>query len=102
VGDRHQILSQTDSVVEDLCLFFSTALPDVQAVDDDYFALGHANSLFALELVTFVEQHFSITVEVADLRLDNFCTIARTAEFVHRKLAVFPSLSGDPSGDRNY
>lgn len=92
MGDRNQVSAQADSVMKDLLLFFSSALPDdVQAVDDDYFAQGRANSLFALELVTFVERHFSITVEVTDLELDNFRTIARTAEFVRRKLTAYPS-----------
>ncbi|MGH3897855.1 MAG: acyl carrier protein [Pseudonocardiaceae bacterium] len=98
VEDQHHP-AQTDSVIENLRSFFSSALPgDVPAIDDDYFALGHANSLFALELVTFVERHFSITVEVTDLELNNFRTIARTAEFVRRKLAVSPSSPGYPSG----
>jgi methoxymalonate biosynthesis acyl carrier protein len=92
VDDRNQVSAQTDSVIKDLLSFFSSALPDgVQSIDDDYFALGRANSLFALELVTFVERHFSLTVEVTDLELDNFRTIARTAEFVRQKLAASPS-----------
>ena len=102
MDDRNQISAQTDSVIADLLSFFSSALPGgVQTVDDDYFALGHANSLFALELVTFVERHFSITVEVTDLELDNFRTIARTAEFVRRKLTVSPSLPDRPHRTRN-
>ena len=103
MDDQHQIPPQTDRVIEDLRSFFSAALPgEVRDIHDDYFALGQANSLFALELVTFVESHFSIMVDVTDLRVDNFRTIARTAEFVRRKLAVFPSVSGRPSGDRNF
>ncbi len=99
MDDRHQILTQTDNVIKDLRLFFSSTLPgDTLAIDDDYFALGHVNSLFALELVNFVERHFSITVNVADLELDNFRTIARTAEFVRRKLAVSSSSPGHPGG----
>ncbi|MFN2496070.1 MAG: acyl carrier protein [Pseudonocardiaceae bacterium] len=81
-------------MLEDLRSFFSSALHGVvPGVDEDYFALGHANSLFALELVTFVERHFSITVDVTDLDLDNFRTLSRTAEFVRRKLTPSPSPS---------
>jgi methoxymalonate biosynthesis acyl carrier protein len=102
VDDQHQISAQTDGVIKKLRSFFSSALPgDVPAINDDYFALGLANSLFALELVTFVERHFSITVDVTDLKLDNFRTIARTAEFVRRKLAFSPSSPGHPSGTGN-
>lgn len=87
-----------DQVINDLRQFFQAAMrgpaPDV---DDDYFAAGRINSLFALELVTFVERHFSITVEVADLELDNFRTIGRTANFVRTKLTI-PATAGGPDG----
>ncbi|QWF84860.1 acyl carrier protein [Amycolatopsis sp. CA-230715] len=53
--------------------------------DDDYFAQGLISSLVALELVTFVEHRFAITVEVADLDLDNFRTVNRLAAFVLAK-----------------
>lgn len=100
MSGRYQISAQADSVLEDLRRFFSSALPGgARTVDEDYFALGHANSLFALELITFVERHFSITVEVTDLELENFRTIARTAEFVRRKLSVAPSSPGHSNGD---
>ncbi|GAA5061851.1 hypothetical protein GCM10023336_39670 [Streptomyces similanensis] len=43
--------------------------------------------MFALELVTFVEQHFRVEIAVEDLDLDNFRTLGRTAAFVRRKRA---------------
>jgi methoxymalonate biosynthesis acyl carrier protein len=43
--------------------------------DDDIFALGFVNSLFSMQLVMFVEQAFSITVEDEDLNIDNFRSI---------------------------
>lgn len=86
-------------VIDDLHQFFSTALRGpAPAVDDDYFAAGRINSLFALELVTFVERHFSITVDVADLELDNFRTIGRTANFVRAKLAIPAATAGGLDG----
>ena len=56
--------------------------------DDDIFAVGFVNSLFAMELVTFVEATFSVTVHRDDLDLDNFRTINAIAAFVERKNAV--------------
>lgn len=56
--------------------------------DEDIFALGFVNSLFAMQLVIFVEQKFAITVENEDLELDNFRTINALTNFVERKLAV--------------
>jgi methoxymalonate biosynthesis acyl carrier protein len=35
--------------------------------DDDFFALGLANSLFAMQLVLFVEQEFDISIDGDDL-----------------------------------
>lgn len=59
--------------------------------DEDIFATGFVNSLFALELVTFIEGSFQITVESEDLDLENFRTVARMAEFVARKVGNDPA-----------
>lgn len=56
--------------------------------DEDIFSLGFVNSLFAMQLVLFVEQTFHITVENEDLDLANFRTINALNDFVQRKLAV--------------
>lgn len=74
-----------DSVEEDLRGFLSSVTGHRFADTDDFFALGHVNSLFALELVTYVERRFDIVVEVTDLDLDNFRTITRIAGLVRRK-----------------
>jgi acyl carrier protein len=55
--------------------------------DDDIFELGVVSSLFAIQLVAFVENEFSITVEREDLDINNFCSIAALTKFVHGKLA---------------
>ncbi len=53
---------------------------------EDIFATGFVNSLFAMELVTFIEGTFGITVESEDLDLDNFRSVASVADFVARKV----------------
>lgn len=55
--------------------------------DEDIFSLGFVNSLFAMQLVLFVEQQFQITVENEDLDLDNFRTINALTNFIKRKHA---------------
>ncbi len=59
-------------------------------VDDDHdiFASGFVNSLFALQLVTFVEKRFQVSVESEDLDLDNFRTIGAILGLIARKRAV--------------
>lgn len=59
-------------------------LPD----DADIFELGFVNSLFAMQLVTWVEQEFDITVEDDDLELSNFNSVSAIVCFVQRKTAA--------------
>ena len=53
--------------------------------DEDIFATGYVNSMFAMQLVTFVEQTFGIQVESNDLELDNFRSVDAIGAFVARK-----------------
>ncbi|MFG1710514.1 acyl carrier protein [Nonomuraea sp. M3C6] len=50
----------------------------------DIFALGFVNSLFAMELVMFVEKTFGVTIPNEELRIDNFRTATTMAELVAR------------------
>jgi methoxymalonate biosynthesis acyl carrier protein len=58
------------------------------ASDQDIFALGLVNSLFAMQLVNFVEREFGITVENEDLEIANFNTIDAIASLVQRKIGA--------------
>jgi len=53
--------------------------------DEDFFASGRVNSLFAMELVLFVEEQFKIAVENEDLDLKNFRSVDAILGFVERK-----------------
>lgn len=53
--------------------------------DDDIFKLGLVSSLFAMQIVAFVETEFKISVANEDLSLENFCSVANIARFVERK-----------------
>ncbi|MEU9077370.1 acyl carrier protein [Kitasatospora sp. NPDC004745] len=74
----------TDTAIE-IREFLTVALRRPVEPDEDYFALGLADSLFALELVVFVEERFGIRIEVEDLELDNFRTAERIAALVAGK-----------------
>lgn len=70
--------------------FLARFFQNVELQDDqDIFALGFVNSLFAMQLVMFVEKEFGITVENEDLDIDNFRSINALARLVERK--VVPS-----------
>lgn len=61
------------------------------ADDEDIFALGFVNSLFAMQLVMFVEKEFQITIDNEDLELDNFRTIDALTRLVKRKTGALSS-----------
>ncbi len=68
--------------------FLARSLSHIDLQDnDDIFGLGLVNSLFAMQLVLFVEQDFQITVENEDLELDNFRSINALADFVTQKIS---------------
>ncbi len=74
---------QDRSEIRALVLRFSqqTDLQD----SDDIFALGFVNSLFAMQLVTFIESRFGVTIEDEDLDIDNFRSVNALADLVERK-----------------
>lgn len=82
-----------EETTKEITRFLTDALRRPIGPDDDYFALGLVDSLFALELVTYVEERFALTVEVEDLDLDSFRTAHRLTAFVLGK------TGGDETGD---
>ncbi len=72
--------------------FISRYFPKFDAADDDdIFALGFINSLFAMQLVMFVEKEFHITVEDGDLNIENFRTVSAVANLVRRRTVQDPA-----------
>jgi len=55
--------------------------------DDDIFASGFVNSLFAMQLVMFVEKEFAVLVEDEDLELQNFRSVNAIVALIERKRA---------------
>ena len=55
--------------------------------DEDIFSLGFVNSLFAMQLVQFVEKQFVITIENDDLKVSNFRSINALVHLVTSKTA---------------
>lgn len=62
----------------------SINIPDLRD-DDDLFDLGIANSLFAIQLMTFIEKTFELEVEMEDLDIENFKSLNASTAFVMRK-----------------
>lgn len=77
-----------DEVKSKIRAFLAGFITNVTLQDhQDIFALGFVNSLFAMQLVLFVEKEFSITVENEDLNIDNFRTISAITHLIEQKTA---------------
>jgi methoxymalonate biosynthesis acyl carrier protein len=69
--------------------FISNSI-QIDRIDDeeDLFDTGIVNSLFSIQLVTFVEKKFNITVTVDDLDIENFKSVSALYSFVKNKIGL--------------
>lgn len=69
--------------------FLHNKFPNAGITDDqDIFALGYVNSLFAMELVLFIEQAFGNEVPNEDLEIDNFRSVDAMTSMLERRRAA--------------
>jgi acyl carrier protein len=64
----------------------SINLPELRD-DDDLFATGLVNSLFAVQLTTFIEKKFRVEISADDLVVSNFNSLNAATGFVLKKRA---------------
>jgi len=76
---------QTEHIRAQLREFLSGYLAGPVSDDTDIFASGLVNSLFAVQLVVFVEERFAVAVQTRDLRLAHFRSIGAITAFVAGK-----------------
>jgi methoxymalonate biosynthesis acyl carrier protein len=74
----------TDVVIDEISSFVAEQTGTRPEVDQDLFATGLANSMFAMQLVVFLEQAYSVTVAGPDLQLSNFLTVKSMAALAGR------------------
>lgn len=75
----------TTQIVE----FITNRFPQAKITPaEDIFSLGYINSLFAMELVMFVEKTFAVTIPNDELKIDNFRTAQAMTELVSRLSTV--------------
>ena len=53
--------------------------------DDNIFELGLVDSLFAVQLVLFIEGEFGVDILDSELNIDNFSSVTCIGEFVRTK-----------------
>ncbi|WP_031050771.1 acyl carrier protein [Streptomyces sp. NRRL F-5650] len=73
-----------DAIEQRIGEFLETKTKRTWEPDVDLFASGAVTSLFAMELVVFVEGAFGIAVEGPDLAIDNFRTVKSVTALVTR------------------
>lgn len=70
---------------DQILAFICGRYPQAEISDtEDIFQLGFINSLFAMELVMFIEKTFAVTIPNDELRIDNFRSAKSMAELVDR------------------
>lgn len=78
----------SETIKSSLRGFISKHIQNHQLQDDeDIFASGFVNSLFAMQLVLFIENTFNIVIEDQDLNIDNFRTINAMDNLVRGKVS---------------
>ena len=79
--------AENEKLPQDIIRNYIMENVNLQELNDDFdiFEAGLVNSLFAIELMTFLEKAFSIKVTMDDLDMENFKTVNSTGRFVQRK-----------------
>lgn len=78
-----------DQTKEELRNFLARHLGGRKVHDDDQiFSGGFVSSMFAMQLVMFLEKKFSISISNEDLELNNFQTITAMANLVQQKKSL--------------
>lgn len=83
-----------DVVMGDITRFVAEQTRTSPEADQDLFATGVANSMFAMQLVVFLEQSYAVTIAGPDLQLSNFRTVKSMAALVGR-LQAESAADGD-------
>jgi methoxymalonate biosynthesis acyl carrier protein len=76
--------SSVEEIERRIGKFLEAKTQAVWEPETDLFASGVVSSLFAMELVVFVEGTFDIEVEGADLAIDNFRSVRAMSSLVTR------------------
>ncbi|KAB1162376.1 acyl carrier protein [Micromonospora sp. DT46] len=76
----------SETVNTQILSFIQGRFPQAQIGEtDDIFACGYINSLFAMELVMFLEKTFEFTIPNDELSIDNFRTVSAMTALVDRQ-----------------
>jgi methoxymalonate biosynthesis acyl carrier protein len=83
----------TEAVQQEIQTYLQERIKAPVALDLDLFASGTITSIFAMELVVYLEKTYSIAIIGNDLKLANFRTVQSMAALVTR-LSEGAAVSG--------
>ncbi|MDV3347335.1 acyl carrier protein [Leptolyngbyaceae cyanobacterium CCMR0082] len=79
-------------IKEKIYSFLSGHFSDYQLKEDeDIFATGFINSMFAMQLVLFIEKEFQLTIRDEELDFENFRTVNAMTRLIENKVSVTTS-----------
>jgi methoxymalonate biosynthesis acyl carrier protein len=73
-----------EAIEEELLSFLAERIKTTVAVDQDLFKSGLVSSMFAMQLVVYLEEQYDIAVIGPELTLDNFRTVQAMTHLVLR------------------
>lgn len=75
-----------DNIKAEIRSFLARSLKDKQIEDnDDIFKLGLVHSLFAVQLIIFIEKKFGVELDGDDLDMNHIKTINEIVKLVNQK-----------------
>lgn len=84
----------TGAIEQNLLRYLESRTTTSWEPDRDLFTTGGLSSLFAMELVVYLEKSFDVVIMGTDLRLDNFRTVRAMTALVRRLQALRAGDSG--------
>lgn len=84
-----------DSIKAKVRTFLAEHIRDADSLpdDEDLFGSGLVNSLFAMQLVSFVESEFDLMVDGDDLVIDNFRSVEAISAMIARRTGAEPAAA---------
>ncbi len=73
-----------ETIEEELLAFLAERIKTTVATDQDLFKTGLVSSMFAMQLVVYLEERYDIAVIGKDLTLDNFRSVQAMTRLVLR------------------
>jgi methoxymalonate biosynthesis acyl carrier protein len=83
-SEQAMVVITAEAIEETLLSFLAERIKTTVTTDQDLFKSGLVSSMFAMQLVVYLEERYDIAVIGPDLTLDNFRTVQAMTKLVLR------------------